>query len=175
MTTIVRYRPDNFSIRRATPADVPLILSLIQALAEYENLADECVATEEQLAKWVFEEGRAEVVIGEAAGDPVAFALFFTNFSTFLGRPGLYLEDLFVIPKARGNGYGKILLQHLARLVVERGYGRLEWACLDWNRPSISFYLSMGAVKMDEWTIYRLTGEALEELATTDFDAPPEE
>ena len=165
MTTLVRYRPDNFSIRAATPADVPLILSLIQGLAEYERLSDDCVATVEELEKWLFVEKKAEVIIGVADGDPVGFALFFTSFSTFLAKPGIYLEDLFVIPKARGNGYGKQILRHLAGLVVERGYGRLEWACLDWNKPSIAFYLSLGAVPMDEWTTYRLTGDALETLA----------
>ena len=165
MTTILRYRDDNFTIRPAVRADVPLIRSLIAALADYERLLDEMVATDENLEKWLFDEGKAEVVIGEAAGDPVGFALFFTSFSTFLGRPGIYLEDLFVIPKARGNGYGKRILQHLAGLVVERGYGRLEWACLDWNKPSIGFYLSLGAVQQNEWTTYRLVGPALEALA----------
>lgn len=165
MTTIMRYRPDNFVIRDATPDDAPLILELIKGLAEYERMSDEVVADAALLRKWIFEEKRAEVIIGEAGGDAVGFALFFTNFSTFLGRPGIYLEDLFVIPKARGNGYGKLLLQHLAKLVVEREYGRLEWSCLDWNKPSIGFYLSLGAVPMDEWTVYRLTGDALRSLA----------
>ncbi len=165
MTTLVRYRADNFSIRPATPEDVPVILSLIQALAEYERLSDECVATPEELHKWLFVEGKAEAIIGVADGDPVGFALFFTSFSTFLAKPGIYLEDLFVIPKARGNGFGRRILSHLASLVVERGYGRLEWACLDWNKPSIAFYLSLGAVPMDEWTTYRLTGGALDALA----------
>lgn len=165
MTTMIRYRRDNFSIRPAVPADVPVILRLIQGLAEYENLAHECIATEELLAKWIFQEKKAEVIIGVADKDPVAFALFFPSFSTFLGKPGIYLEDLFVVPKARGNGYGKQMLKYLSRLVVQRGYGRLEWACLDWNKPSIGFYLSLGAVPMEEWTTYRLTGEALENLA----------
>ena len=165
MTTIVRYRPDNFSLRPAVPADVPTILSLIRDLAEYERLSDECVATEEALDRWLFREKLAEAVIGVADGDPVGFALFFTSFSTFLAKPGIYLEDLYVVPKARGNGYGKQILRHLAGLVVERGYGRLEWACLDWNKPSIAFYLSLGAVAMDEWTTYRLTGDALAALA----------
>jgi GNAT superfamily N-acetyltransferase len=138
---------------------------LIKGLAEYERMADEVVADEALLGKWLFEERKAEVVIGEAGGDAVGFALFFSNFSTFLGRPGIYLEDLFVIPKARGNGYGKLLLQHLAKLVVDRGYGRLEWSCLDWNKPSINFYLSLGAVPMDDWTVYRMTGDALRTLA----------
>lgn len=169
MTTLIRYRPDNFSMREATPADAPLILSLIRDLADYENLADECVATEDMLERWIFDERKAEVIIGEADGDPVGFALFFTSFSTFLGKPGLYLEDLFIRPKARGNGYGKLMLQHLSRLVLDRGYGRLEWACLDWNKPSIAFYLNLGAVALDDWTTYRLTGTALEKLAMADF------
>ncbi len=168
MTTIIRYRPDNFTIRDAVPDDAPLILELIKGLAEYEGLDDEVVADAALLRTWIFDNGKAEVVIGEAGGDAVGFALFFSNFSTFLGRPGIYLEDLFVIPKARGNGYGKLLLQHLAKLVVERGYGRLEWSCLDWNKPSVNFYLSLGAVPMDEWTTYRLAGDALRALAEED-------
>ena len=165
MTTLIRYRYDNFSIRPAVPGDVPAILSLIRQLAEYERLEDDCVATAEMLDRWIFRENKAEVAMGVADGDVVAFALFFTSFSTFLGKPGIYLEDLFVIPKARGNGYGKRLLQYLSRLVVKRGYGRLEWACLDWNKPSIDFYLSLGAKPLDEWTTYRLTGDALGKLA----------
>ncbi len=156
---------DKFSIRPATPADVPEILSLIRELADYERLLDQCVATEELLERWLFAEKRAEVVMAEADGRPVGFALFFTSFSTFLGKPGLYLEDLYVRPEARGMGFGKKLLAHLAGLVVERGYGRLEWWCLDWNEPSIQFYLSLGAVQMNDWTTYRLTGDALHALA----------
>ena len=165
MTTVIRYRPDNFIIRSAVPEDVPVILGLIRGLAEYERLLDEVVATEGLLRKWLFEEKRAEVLLGEAAGSVVGFALFFTNFSTFLGCPGMYLEDLFVIPQARGNGYGRLLLERLAKLTVERGYGRLEWSCLDWNKPSIDFYRSLGATPMDEWTVYRLTGDALRTMA----------
>ncbi len=165
MTTVIRYRQDNFAIRPAGPEDVPVILGLIRGLAEYERLLDEVVATEALLRTWLFEEKRAEVLLGEAAGDVVGFALFFTNFSTFLGRPGIYLEDLFVIPKARGNGYGRLLLERLAKLAVERGYGRLEWSCIDWNKPSIDFYLSLGATPMDEWTAYRLAGDALRTMA----------
>lgn len=165
MTTVVRYRPDNFTIRPAAPADVPTIVSLIRGLAEYERLSDECFASEEALEKWLFKEKLVEAAIGVADGDPVGFALFFTSFSTFLTKPGIYLEDLYVVPKARGNGYGRQFLRHLAGLVAERGYGRLEWSCLDWNKPSIAFYLSLGAVAMDEWTTYRLTGDALEKLA----------
>lgn len=165
MSTIVRYRTDNFSIREAVPADAPVIARLIRELAEYERLSDECFVTPELLDKWVFQEKKAEVIMGEAAGDVVAFALFFPSFSTFLAKPGLYLEDLFVVPKARGNGYGRRMLQYLSRQVLRRGYGRLEWACLDWNKPSIGFYLSLGAVPLDEWTTYRLSGEALAALA----------
>ena len=171
MTTLVRYRYDNFSIRPATRKDVPRILALIRELAEYEKLEDECVATEKDLERWLFRKPLAEAVVGEADGDVVGFALFFTSFSTFMGKPGIFLEDLYVIPKARGNGYGKMLLQYLSRLVVERGYGRLEWACLDWNRPSIDFYLSLGAMPMDEWTTYRLTGEALKRQAGADVES----
>lgn len=169
MATIVRYRTDDFSIRPAVSSDVPVILSLIRGLAEYEHLLDDCIATEERLEFWLFQQKKAEVIVGEVGGDPVGFALFFTSFSTFLAKPGLYLEDLFIIPKARGNGYGKRMLQYLSERVVERGYGRLEWACLDWNKPSISFYLSLGAVQMNDWTTYRLTGEALEKLAKADL------
>lgn len=157
--------PGSLSIRSAVPGDVPLILSLIRSLAEYERMRDQCVATEDELEKWLFREKKAEVVIGEAAGEPVGFALFFTSFSTFLGKPGLYIEDLFVLPEARGKGYGKAILGHLAGLVVGRGYGRLEWACLDWNKPSIVFYLSLGAVPLNEWSTYRLAGDALHNLA----------
>ncbi len=159
--------PDSagFAIRPAVPADVPAILSLIRGLAEYERLLDACIATEEQLAKWLFAEKKAEVIMGTLAGKAIGFALFFTSFSTFLAKPGLYLEDLFILPEMRNRGYGKQMLGHLARLVVERGYGRLEWACLDWNEPSIAFYRSLDAVLMDEWTTFRLTGAALERLA----------
>jgi GNAT superfamily N-acetyltransferase len=150
------------TIRSAHEDDLPLILSLIQDLAEYERLRHECVADVESLRRWVFGEERiAEVVIGEWEGEPVGFALFFRNFSTFLGRPGIYLEDLFVQPEHRGRGVGKALLLHLARIAVERGYGRVEWAVLDWNEPAINFYRSLGAMPMEEWTVFRLTGDAL--------------
>ena len=155
----------DFVVRPAVPADVPEILSLIKGLAEYEHLLHEFVATDELMQRWLFQEKKAEVVMGEADGKPVGFALFFTSFSTFLSKPGIYLEDLFVRPHARGNGFGKKMLSHLAKLVVEREYGRLEWACLDWNEPSIKFYLSLDAKPMTEWTTYRLTGEPLERLA----------
>ena len=151
--------------RWAVRDDVPLILNLIRALADYEHMLDQVVATEEELAYWLFEAKKAEVLFVQEQGAVVGFALFFHNFSTFLGRAGLYLEDLFVLKEYRGRGYGKALLRELARIALERGCGRLEWACLDWNRPSIDFYLSLGAQPMEEWTTYRLTGKTLEDMA----------
>ena len=157
-----------FAIRAAAEADVPLILQFIRDLAEYERLAHRVVATEESLRRSLFGSPRfAEVIIGEEDGAPVGFALFFHNYSTFLAQPGIYLEDLFVKPDARGRGYGKALLARLAQLARERGCGRVEWAVLDWNTPSIDFYKALGALSMDEWTVFRLTGEALEQLAAT--------
>ena len=156
---------ENFSYRYATEDDVALIIKLVRQLAEYENMLDQVVATEELMKKWIFEEKKAEVIFALEGDTVVGMALFFHNFSTFLGRAGIYLEDLFVLPEYRGRGYGKGLLRALARITVERGCGRLEWSCLDWNKPSIDFYLSLGAVRMDEWTTYRLTGQTLEELA----------
>ena len=154
-------------IRPATEDDVPIILSLIRELAAYERLSHEVVATEGLLRESLFGERRgAEVLIACCKGAPAGFALFFHNFSTFLGRPGIYLEDLYVKPEFRGRGIGRALLTHLARLAKERGCGRLEWAVLDWNEPAIKLYKSIGAVPMDEWTVYRVTGEALETLAT---------
>lgn len=153
------------SFRPATRGDVSLILSFIRQLAAYEKMLDDVVATEELLTEWIFDRERAEVVFAVENGKEVGFALYFHNFSTFLGRAGIYLEDLFVLPEHRGKGYGKALLQYLARLAVERGCGRLEWACLDWNEPSIRFYRSLGAVPMDEWTVYRLSGQVLEQMA----------
>ena len=153
-------------IRPAVPGDEQIILSFIRALADYEHMSDQVVATPELLREWIFERKKAEVVFALAGGREVGFALFFHNFSTFLGRAGIYLEDLFVLPEERGKGYGEALLKHLAHLAVERGCGRLEWACLDWNTPSIDFYTKrMHAVPMDQWTVYRLTGETLEEAA----------
>lgn len=150
--------------RPALPEDCPLILSFIRALAEYEKMSDQVVATEELLKEWIFEKGKAEVIFPVVDGEEVGFALFFHNFSTFLGRAGIYLEDLFIKPEHRGKGYGKATLQQLGRIALERGCGRLEWACLDWNRPSIDFYLSLGAKPMDEWTVYRLAGDSLRGL-----------
>ncbi len=150
----------------ATSDQVPLILSFIRKLAEYERLSHQVVVDEELLREHLFgERPAAEVVLAYVGERAVGFALFFTSFSTFVGRPGLYLEDLFVEPDARGQGTGKALLRHLARLVVERRYGRLEWAVLDWNQPSIDFYRSLGAKPLDDWTTYRLTGESLAALA----------
>ena len=156
---------EGFAIRPADAGDIPLLMRFIRELAQYEHLLDEVVATEALLREWLFEKAKAEALIGEAEGIPVAFALFFHNFSTFLGRSGVYLEDLFVIPQERGKGYGKAMLRHLAGLAVERGCGRMEWSCLDWNEKSISLYLSLGAVKMSDWTVYRVAGEALRGLA----------
>ena len=150
--------------RYATEQDVSLILYFIRSLAEYEHMADEVVATEALLQEWIFEKRKAEVIFALEDGKETGFALFFHNFSTFLGRAGIYLEDLFVLPEYREKGYGKGLIQTLARIAVERGCGRLEWWCLDWNTPSIEFYRSLGAVPMDEWTVYRITGKTLLEL-----------
>lgn len=155
----------NGEYRFATPDDVGLILRFIKDLAEYERMGDQVVATEDLLREWIFERGKAEVLFAMEDGVEVGFALFFHNFSTFLGRTGIFLEDLFVMPDHRGKGYGKGLLTQLARIARERGCGRLEWNCLDWNQPSIDFYLSLGAQRMDDWTTYRLTGETLENLA----------
>lgn len=151
--------------RFATEQDTSLILGFIQALAEYEKMSDQVVADENLLREWIFEKKRAEVLFATENGKEVGFALFFHNFSTFLGRAGIYLEDLFVLPEYRGKGYGKGLICELARITVERGCGRLEWCCLDWNRPSIDFYLSLGAKPMDEWTTYRLSGNQLTDFA----------
>jgi GNAT superfamily N-acetyltransferase len=154
------------TIRPAIAGDVPVILELIRALAEYEKLAHEVVATEADLRRTLFgERPTAEVLIAEDAGAAVGFALFFTSYSTFLARPGLYLEDLFVRPAARGQGIGKALMTALARIAVDRGYGRFEWSVLDWNVDAIGFYRSLGAVGLDQWTVQRVTGDALRRLA----------
>lgn len=155
----------NLSIRSADENDCGKILFFIRELASYEKMADEVVATEALLHEWLFEKHIAEVIFACENGAEVGFALFFHNFSTFLGRAGIYLEDLYVMPEFRGKGYGKALLKKLARIAEERGCGRLEWWCLDWNRPSIDFYLSLGAVPMEEWTLFRITGATLKELA----------
>lgn len=157
------------AVRPATPADVSLILQLIRDLAEYERAAEQVVATEQTLSRHLFGEGFgrgpvAEALIGEIDGVPQGFALYFSNFSTWLARPGIYLEDLFVRPATRGRGLGKALLVELARIALRRGCGRLEWSVLDWNEPAIGFYKALGAVPMNEWTVFRLTGESLERL-----------
>jgi GNAT superfamily N-acetyltransferase len=153
-------------IRSATPADVPTIARLIRALAEYEKLLDAVVLDEGELRGHLFgPRPYADVLLAEDAGAVVGFALFFHNYSTFRGKPGVYLEDLFVVPEARGKGFGKALLAELARLAVARGCARVEWSVLNWNEPAIRFYQSLGAVPMDEWTVYRLTGDALAKLA----------
>lgn len=156
----------SLKIRNAETTDCDLILEFIKGLAEYEKLSHEVVATPELLRENLFgPQPKAEVLIAEWNDKPAGFALFFHNFSTFLARPGVYLEDLFVLPELRGYGIGKGLLKRLAQLAVERGCGRLEWSVLDWNKSAIDFYLSIGAGPMDEWTVYRLTGEKLQGFA----------
>ena len=150
--------------RFATKQDCSLILDFIKQLAEYEEMLDEVVATEELLNEWLFDKKVAEVIFVLEDDVEVGFALFFHNFSTFLGRGRIYLEDLFVKPQYRGKGYGKGLIKKLAQIAVERGCGRLEWWCLDWNKPSIDFYLSLGAEPMDDWTVYRISGDVLQNL-----------
>lgn len=152
-------------IRYANENDISLILDFIRQLAVYENMLDEVVATEDLLKEWLFERKVAEVIFVMEDDIEVGFALFFHNFSTFLGKAGIYLEDLFVKPEYRGKGYGKALIKKLASIAAERNCGRLEWSCLDWNQPSIGFYLSLGAEAMDEWTVYRATGDTLKKLA----------
>lgn len=154
-----------FTLRLATIEDAALILDFIKDLAQYEHMSDQVVATEELLLDTIFKQKKAEVLIGEYQEKPVAFALFFHNFSTFLGRPGIYLEDLYVKEAYRSMGFGKRILTHLAGLAKERNCGRLEWACLDWNAPSIGFYKSLGSTPMEDWTVYRLQGEALDRMA----------
>ena len=153
------------TFRMAAEEDCALILRFIRALAAYEKMSDQVVATEELLREWIFQKRKAEVLFVCEDNAEVGFALFFHNFSTFLGRAGIWLEDLFVLPEYRGKGYGRALLAKLARITEERGCGRLEWSCLNWNQPGIGFYLSLGAAPMDEWTTYRLTGETLSETA----------
>lgn len=156
---------ENFTFRYASRQDCALILEFIKELAEYERMSELVVADEAILVEWIFDRQKAEVIFVMEDGRELGFALFFHNFSTFLGRAGIYLEDLFVKPEHRGRGCGKALLKKLAAIAVERGCGRFEWSCLDWNTPSIEFYKSMGAVPMDEWTSFRVSGKTLEELA----------
>ena len=155
--------------RFANRDDVPLILRFIRELAAYEKMLDDVTATEELLREWLFEKNKAEVIFAVEGDKEIGFALFFHNFSTFLGKAGIYLEDLYVLPEYRGKGYGKGLLKKLAQITMERGCGRLDWACLDWNRPSIDFYLSLKAMPLDQWTTYRLTGDTLKALAMEGF------
>jgi GNAT superfamily N-acetyltransferase len=158
--------PMSITLRPATPSDIPLILALIAELAEYEKLAHEAIADAASIERDLFgERPYAEVLITEVDGEGAGFALFFHSYSTFLGKPGLYLEDLFVRPQFRGRGLGKRLMRELARIALERGCGRFEWSVLDWNAPSIAFYRSLGAVGMDEWTVQRVSGDALRALA----------
>lgn len=152
------------NFRYANSDDTALILYFIKELAEYEQMLDEVVATEELLNEWLFEKKKAEVIFALVDGKEIGFALFFHNFSTFLGRSGIYLEDLYIKPEYRGKGYGKALFKQLAKIADERKCGRLEWWCLDWNKPSINFYLSLGAKAMDDWTVYRITGDTLKKL-----------
>ncbi|KEI01695.1 GNAT family N-acetyltransferase [Clostridium botulinum] len=165
MKQIIDTKLKDFKLRFAEEKDTELILEFIKELAEYEKMSNEVIATEEILRKSLFKLKVAEVVIGEYKDKPIGFILFFHNFSTFVGRPGLYLEDLYVKPEMRDKGFGKIMLSFLAKLAVERECGRFEWVCLDWNKSSIDFYKSMGAVPMDEWTIYRVNGDTLNTLA----------
>ena len=159
---------NDFTIRPAVEDDVPLILQFIRKLAEYERLSHEMVATEETLQETLFGEKKtAEVIIGEYHRVPVAFAIFFHNYSTFLGRPGIYIEDLYVNEEYRGYGFGFAMFQYIARLARDRKCGRLEWAVLDWNEPAIQFYKKLGAAAMSDWTVYRMTGGAIERLTQT--------
>ena len=165
MTDTEKSTFEQFTIRPAEESDVKLILQFIKGLGEYEKLSHEVIATEEKLRKTLFKQKIAEVIIGELGGEPVGFALFFHNYSTFLGQAGIYLEDLYIIPEMRGKGFGKTMLKHLAKLAVERDCGRLEWACLDWNEPSILFYKGLGAKTLDDWKVFRLTGDRLQKMA----------
>ena len=155
----------NLRFRYAERKDVSLILKFIRELAAYEKMLDEVTADEAALEEWIFDRKKAEVIFAMVDDKEIGFALFFYNFSTFLGKAGLYLEDLYVLPEDRGNGYGKALLKKLASIAVERKCGRLEWWCLNWNKPSIDFYLSLGAEPMSDWTVYRITGNTLRALA----------
>lgn len=157
---------EKFTFRYAKRDDISLILQFIKDLAAYEKMINEVVADEKTLEEWIFDKQKAEVIFAVVDDEEIGFALFFYNFSTFLGRAGIYLEDLFVKPEYRGKGYGKAILKKLAVIAVERGCGRLEWWCLDWNKPGIDFYLSLGAEPMDDWTVYRITGDTLSNLAS---------
>lgn len=161
---------NTITYRSALPEDAELILDFIRRLAEYEKMADQVTATPRLLKEWIFEKQKAEVIFAMMEGKEVGFALFFHNFSTFLGKSGLYLEDLFVLPEYRGRGCGRGLLKRLAAIALERDCGRLEWWCLDWNKPAIDFYLSLGARPMEEWTVFRLAGDALKTLGCSETE-----
>ncbi|HZK54536.1 MAG TPA: GNAT family N-acetyltransferase [Desulfosporosinus sp.] len=165
MQELIETNLEEFKLRFATTDDVSTILGFIKELADYEKMSEDVVATEAILRESLFERKMAEVIIGEYKNEPIGFALFFHNFSTFLGQPGIYLEDLYVQPEMRGKGIGKKILSFLAKLAIDRKCGRLEWCCLDWNEPSIKFYKQLGAGSMDDWTVYRLDDEALDQLA----------
>ena len=161
----IMFEKGDFRIKKAEIDDAVTIYELIRGIAEYEKMLDEVVNTPEMIKEWLFEKKTAETYIGEENGKPVGFIMFFHNYSTFVGRAGVYVEDLFVIPEKRGKGYGKLLLAFAAHTAVERNCGRLEWTCLNWNKPSLDFYASIGAVKMTEWTTHRLAGETLTSFA----------
>lgn len=165
MKSQLNSQDQNFTIKLAEEADIPIILALIKELALYEKMIDEVVATKDLLFDWLFERKVAEALIGTVDNEVVGFALFFHNFSTFLGRAGIYLEDIFIRAPFRGNGYGTKFFKRIAQIALERGCGRMEWSCLNWNKPSIDFYLSLNAKAMSDWTVYRLTGDDLEALA----------
>ena len=165
MEKVIETTIKEFKLRFAEKEDTSLILGFIRELAIYEDMLDDVLATEEVLMESLFEKKSAEVIIGEYEDKPVAFALFFHNFSTFLGVPGIYLEDLYVKPEMRRKGLGEIMIAYVAKLAIERNCGRFEWSCLNWNEPSIKFYKSMGAVPMDQWTVHRVSDEALNQLA----------
>jgi len=156
---------DTLNFRYANETDVKLILYFVKELAKYEKMLDDVIATEELLQDWIFIKKKAEVIFAIVDGKEIGIALFFHNFSTFLGKAGIYLEDLFVLPEYRGNGYGKAIFKELAKIALERGCGRFEWSCLDWNQPSIDFYLSLGAKQMNNWTLYRVEGQTLNDIA----------
>lgn len=159
---------DKFTIRRAQQSDVPVLRNMILELAEYEKLTDQVTATEENLTEWIFQREKAEVLMAEENGVPVGYAIYFHNFSSFVGCAGIFLEDLYVRPGARKKGYGKALIRKVAAVTQERGCARLEWNCLDWNQSSIDFYHSLGAIPLDAWTMYRLDGQDLIDLAAED-------
>ncbi|MPM08177.1 hypothetical protein SDC9_54489 [bioreactor metagenome] len=163
---------NELTFRFATESDTGLILSFIKKLAEYEKKIDEVVATEESLREWIFDKQRAEVLFALLGGKEIGFALYFYNFSTFLGKAGLYIEDLFILPEFRRKGYGRLIFAQLARIANEQGCGRIDWWCLDWNRPSIDFYLSLQAKPMEEWTVYRLAGDTMRKMAGEETPKP---